>query len=543
MKIALAQLNYHIGNFESNVAKVISAITEAKSQGADLVVFSELSICGYPPRDFLEFNDFINACEEGIEKIAQTCEGIGAIIGAPSRNTGSKGKGLFNSAYFLNDGKIISVHHKCLLPTYDIFDEYRYFEPGTSCDIIEYQDNKIAITICEDLWNVGENPMYSNSPMDSLIEQTPELIINISASPFSYKHRSQRMEAFKGNALKYHLPIIFVNHVGAQTELIFDGGSFVMNAEGELVEELKYFEESISYYDTNDLTIPAISLRETNKISDIHDALVLGIKDYFGKSGLSSAVLGLSGGIDSAVTLALASEALGKEHVRAILLPSKYSSDHSIADARTLAENLGCAFDIINIDEVSSSVESTLASQFKGTETGITEENIQARSRGLLLMALANKFGYVLLNTSNKSEAAVGYGTLYGDMAGGLSVLGDLYKTDVFKLANFINRNGEIIPENSITKPPSAELKPDQKDTDSLPEYDILDKILECYIEQRLGPKEIISRGFDAALVTRVLKLVNMNEYKRFQTAPTLRVSPKAFGMGRRMPIVGKYLT
>lgn len=543
MKIALAQLNYHIGNFESNVAKVISAITEAKSQGADLVVFSELSICGYPPRDFLEFNDFINACEEGIEKIAQTCEGIGAIIGAPSRNTGSKGKGLFNSAYFLNDGKIISVHHKCLLPTYDIFDEYRYFEPGTSCDIIEYQDNKIAITICEDLWNVGENPMYSNSPMDSLIEQTPELIINISASPFSYKHRSQRMEAFKGNALKYHLPIIFVNHVGAQTELIFDGGSFVMNAEGELVKELKYFEESISYYDTNDLTIPAISLRETNKISDIHDALVLGIKDYFGKSGLSSAVLGLSGGIDSAVTLALASEALGKEHVRAILLPSKYSSDHSIADARTLAENLGCAFDIINIDEVSSSVESTLASQFKGTETGITEENIQARSRGLLLMALANKFGYVLLNTSNKSEAAVGYGTLYGDMAGGLSVLGDVYKTDVFKLANFINRNGEIIPENSITKPPSAELKPDQKDTDSLPEYDILDKILECYIEQRLGPKEIISRGFDAALVTRVLKLVNMNEYKRFQTAPTLRVSPKAFGMGRRMPIVGKYLT
>ena len=543
MKVALAQLNYHIGNFESNIAKVISAISDGKQQGADLIVFSELSICGYPPRDFLEFSDFIAACESGIQKIAQECNGIAAIIGAPSKNTSGNGKPLFNSAYFLHEGKVNSVHHKCLLPTYDVFDEYRYFEPGSTPRIIEYQGTKIALTVCEDLWNVGESAIYPNSPMDSLIKETPDLIINISASPFSEGHRERRFEVFGENARQYNLPVVFVNHVGAQTELIFDGGSFVMNPAGKVIKELKYFEEDLAYFTTDELETPLTTMEEASKIQHVHDALVLGIKDYFRKSGLTTAVLGLSGGIDSAVTLSLAARALGKENVRAVLLPSKYSSDHSVNDAKALAENIGCKHEIINIEQVASAVESTLRPHFEDREPDVTEENIQARTRGVLLMGLANKFGYILLNTSNKSEAAVGYGTLYGDMAGGLSVLGDVYKTDVYKLAHFINQQQEIIPSNTITKPPSAELRPEQKDTDSLPEYDILDKILIQYIEERRGPNEIIKAGFDAQLVARVLKLVNTNEYKRYQTAPTLRVSTKAFGMGRRMPIVGKYLS
>ena len=543
MKVALAQLNYHIGNFESNIAKVITAIKEAKAESADLIVFSELSICGYPPRDFLEFNDFILACEKGIEEIAAECNGIAAVIGAPSKNNSGSGKPLFNSAYFLADGKVSSVHHKCLLPTYDIFDEYRYFEPGPACDVVKFKDKTIAITVCEDLWNVGKAQLYPTSPMDGLAAQSPDFVVNISASPFSDDHREQRIEAFKENALKYKLPIIFVNHVGAQTELIFDGGSFVMNAEGQVVNEMKFFKEDLTYVNLDELSSTPQIQPSTHKIERIHNALVLGVSDYFRKSGLNTAILGLSGGIDSAVTLTLSVEALGKENVRAVLLPSKYSSDHSIDDARALAETLGCRYDIISIEDVASTLETTLAPYFEGKEPDVTEENLQARARGVLLMGLANKFGYVLLNTSNKSEAAVGYGTLYGDMAGGLSVLGDVYKTDVFELAHFINRDKEIIPVNTITKPPSAELRPDQKDTDSLPEYKILDKILKMYIEQRLGPAEIIAAGNDDGLVSRILKLVNMNEYKRYQTPPTLRVSSKAFGMGRRMPIVGKYLS
>ena len=542
MKVALAQLNYHIGNFEENTAKVIAAIKEAKSQGAELIVFSELSICGYPPRDFLEFNDFIVACEKGIERIATECVGIAAIIGAPCRNTSKKGKALYNAAYFLTDGDVASVHHKCLLPTYDIFDEYRYFEPGSSCQTVTYKGSVLAITICEDLWNVGESRLYPSSPMDSLIDQTPDLIINISASPFSTNHRDRRIEAFKANARGYNLPIIFVNHVGAQTELIFDGGSFVMNGSGEVTKELAFFREELAYVETSELPGRA-ALDHPSSIQQIHDALILGITDYFRKSGLKTAILGLSGGIDSAVTLALAARALGKDNVRAVLLPSKYSSDHSINDAKELAENIGCKYDIINIEEVAASVEAALKPHFEGREQDVTEENIQARARGVLLMGLANKFGYVLLNTSNKSEAAVGYGTLYGDMAGGLSVLGDVYKTDVYELAQIINKEQEIIPVNTISKPPSAELRPDQKDSDSLPEYDILDKILTLYIEDRQGPNEIIAAGYDSKLVSRILQLVNTNEYKRYQTAPTLRVSSKAFGMGRRMPIVGKYLS
>jgi NAD+ synthase (glutamine-hydrolysing) len=544
MKIALAQLNYHIGNFEQNEEKIIHAIQKAKQGGADLVVFAELAISGYPPRDFLEFDDFINKCVAGIQRIAAQCLGIAAIIGGPVKNTEPKGKDLFNAAFFLEDGRIKSEHYKSLLPNYDIFDEYRYFEPNTNFQTVDYLGKRLAITICEDLWNIGDDLLYRLNPMDELYKQNPDIIINIAASPFHYNQATQRKEKLLQNVNKYKLPLFYVNHVGAQTELLFDGGSLVYNQEGMLVDEMVYFEEDLKIYDINLLAKSQLAgaERKPSRISLIHDALVMGVRNYFQKLGFSKAILGLSGGIDSAVTLVIAAEALGAENVRAVLLPSQYSSDHSVKDAEDLAKNLDVEYDIIPIKDNYQSFEATLKPWFENLPFNIAEENIQARIRGLILMALSNKFGHIVLNTSNKSEAAVGYGTLYGDMNGGLSVLGDVYKTEVFELARYINLEKEIIPVNTITKPPSAELRPDQKDSDSLPDYEILDEILLQYIENRKGPDEIIQMGFDKALVDKTLKLVNINEYKRYQTAPTLRVSPKAFGMGRRMPIVAKYL-
>ncbi|MBI9034988.1 MAG: NAD+ synthase [Bacteroidales bacterium] len=544
MKIALAQINYHIGNFSSNTRKIIDAIQKAKQQGADLVVFSELAVSGYPPRDFLEFDDFIERCENSVQKAAAHCYGIAAIIGIPIPNHTPKGKDLFNAAYFIEEGKVTQTYHKALLPNYDIFDEYRYFEPGRSFNVIEFKGYKIALTICEDLWDIGDDPMYTISPMDELQKQQPDFMINIAASPFNHQQEKERKNILKQNAVAYNMPLFYVNHVGAQTELLFDGGSLAMNSKGEIIFEANYFEEDLLLCDldlvksSRNLDVP----QQKDKITLIHDALVMGVKNYFDKLGFKKAILGLSGGIDSAVTLAVAAEALGSENVYAVLLPSKFSSDHSIKDAVDLAENLGIKYDIIKIENAVEALELSVKSQFADLPFGIAEENIQARIRGVILMALSNKFGYILLNTSNKSEAAVGYGTLYGDMNGGISVLGDVYKTDVFLLARYMNRDAEIIPVNTIVKPPSAELRPDQKDSDSLPDYDILDEILYQYIEKRKGPRELIKLGFDQAVVSRIIKLVNTNEYKRYQTAPTLRVSSKAFGMGRRMPIVARYL-
>lgn len=544
MKIALSQLNYHIGNFESNEKKVIDSIRVAKRQGADLVVFAELAISGYPPRDFLEFDDFINKCLESVNRIAAECNGIAAIIGSPSRNPEVIGKDLFNSAFFLSEGRITSIHHKSLLPNYDVFDEYRYFEPNIEYRTVDYKGMRIAVTICEDLWNIGDDLLYRGNPMDELYKLKPDLIINIAASPFHYDQAKMRKKIYLQNVRKYGLPLFYANHVGAQTELLFDGGSFVINSKGIIVEELAFFREDFRIFDTSEIekVIKQPDLNEPPKIALIHDALVMGIKNYFTKFGFSKAILGLSGGIDSAVTLVFAAKALGPDNVRSILLPSKYSSEHSVTDAEKLAQNLGSPYDIIQIHEAVKSLNLTLEPLFRNLPEDIAEENIQARTRGVILMALSNKFGNILLNTSNKSEAAVGYGTLYGDMNGGLSVLGDVYKTEVFELARYINREKEIIPENTITKPPSAELRPGQKDSDSLPDYTVLDKLLYQYIELRKGPNELMTMGFDEATVKRVLKMVNTNEYKRFQTPPILRVSPKAFGMGRRMPIVGKYL-
>jgi len=548
MRIALAQLNYIIGDFDLNTARIIETIQTCSQQGADLVVFAELSVCGYPPRDFLEFNDFIEKSYKAVDAIAAHCNGIAAIVGAPSRNPDVKGKNLFNSAWLLANGKIEVLAHKALLPTYDIFDEYRYFEPNRLFECITYKGVKIALTICEDIWNLIDDPLYISNPMEILASQNPDIMINISASPFNYDQQKARLAILKANTAQYKIPMVYVNQVGAQTELLFDGNSCVLDSKGNTLASCKAFKEDICLVDFNPdnktitSELPVIT-KDPSKTALIHDALVMGIRDYFAKMGFSKAILGLSGGIDSAVTLALAAEALGNENVYALLLPSEYSTDHSIDDAVALAENLDCKYDTISIKDGYSAILGSLQPYFKELPFNVAEENIQARVRAVLLMALANKFGYILLNTSNKSEAAVGYGTLYGDMCGGISVLGDVYKTEVYELAHYINREREIIPVNSIVKPPSAELRPGQKDSDSLPEYEILDRILYDYIELRQSPANLIESGFEEAIVRRVLRMVNMNEWKRHQTPPILRISPKAFGQGRRMPIVGRYLS
>jgi NAD+ synthase (glutamine-hydrolysing) len=599
MKIFLAQQNYHIGNFEANAIKIIKAIKEAKKAGADLVLFSELCVCGYPPRDFLEFEDFINECYKTIDIIKEHADTIGVLIGSPSRNPLKEGKDLFNAAYLLYEKEIKAEIHKTLLPTYDVFDENRYFEPAFDWKCIEFKGKKLAVTICEDIWNLGDNPLYRITPMEILIKEKPDVMLNLSASPYNYAADVVRRSIMKAHTLKYGLPMLYCNTVGSQTEVVFDGGSLVYDINGSLVKEMKYFEEDYALFDIDMLSekvahaasmINSSALAEAatiNKdtginrdslltgdeengwegkyyysasevgrdmdtlkyltddknIQEIHDALILGIRDYFIKMGFTKATLGASGGIDSAVVQALAVEALGKENVHVLLMPSEYSSGHSVSDAEKLSQNLGNRYDIIPIKEVYQSFLYTLKPVFNELPFSVAEENIQSRTRGNLLMAVANKFGYILLNTSNKSELATGYGTLYGDMAGGLSVLGDLYKMQVYALARFINKKEEIIPGNILIKEPSAELRPNQRDSDSLPDYEILDRFLFQYIELRQGPKEIIAQGFDAALVKRVLRLVNMNEYKRNQFCPIIRVSSKAFGVGRRLPIVAKYLS
>ena len=576
MKIALAQQNYHIGNFEENTRKIIKAINWAKEQGADLVVFSELCVCGYPPRDFLEFNDFINKCYSAVDTIKEHADTIGVLIGSPARNPRKEGKDLFNAVFLLYEKEIKSEVHKSLLPNYDVFDEYRYFEPAFEWKLMEFKGKKLAVTICEDIWNMGDNTLYRVTPMEELITKNPDVMINLSASPYNYAQDIVRNSIVKAHTIKYKLPMLYCNTVGSQTEIVFDGGSLVYDNCGNKVKEMKYFEEDYALFSFDDLVKKSESslispfggdpddaaeavyfsasdvgvgedtikyLANEKNIEEIYHALALGIRDYFEKMGFTKAILGSSGGIDSAVTQVLAVAALGKENVRAILMPSQYSTSHSVDDAELLTKNLGNPYDIVPIKNIYDAFLKELRPIFQSLPFSIAEENIQSRTRGNLLMAIANKFGYILLNTSNKSELATGYGTLYGDMAGGLGVLGDVYKMQVFALAKFINKNSEIIPENIITKLPSAELRPNQRDSDSLPEYDTLDRVLYEYIELRNGPNEIIAKGYDPALVARILKMVNTNEYKRNQFCPIIRISYKAFGIGRRVPIVGKYLS
>ena len=561
MKIFLAQQNYHIGNFEANTDKIISAIEEAKHDGGDLIVFSELAICGYPPRDFLEFNDFIEQGLASIERIRKVADTIGVLVGCPSRNMKPQGKNLFNSAYLLYENEIKGIVNKTLLPNYDIFDEYRYFEPAYDWHVLSFKGKRLAVTICEDIWNLTDDPLYRISPMDELAKQQPDIMINLSASPFDYVHADSRKGMVKENVLKYGLPMVYCNTIGAHTEIVFDGGSLAMDAGGNIIAELPYFSEamqSVTFNEANntlsgeivcaadkipDVQLTPAKLDPLKSTGKIHQAILTGIRDYFRKMGFKKAIVASSGGIDSAVVLALASEALGAENVNALLLPSQFSTGHSVDDAVKLSENLNGHYDIIPIKDVFEAYEKALNPVFKDLPFSVAEENLQSRIRGAMVMALSNKFGAILLNTSNKSELATGYGTLYGDMAGGLGVLGDLYKEQVYAMARCINRNGEIIPQNIIDKAPSAELRPGQKDSDSLPDYAILDPILYLYIERTQGPKEIIQAGFEPALVNRIIKMVNTNEYKRNQFCPIIRVSPKAFGTGRRLPIEGKYLS
>ncbi|MEN8226519.1 MAG: NAD+ synthase [Bacteroidota bacterium] len=552
MNIALAQLNYLIGDFEGNLMKILDAVHRSRDQGADLVVFSELSICGYPPLDLLERKDFITTCNLYIEKIAKSIDSeTGVLVGGPEFNPQKEGKLLYNSVFFLQGGEIQQVFRKTLLPTYDIFDEYRYFEPNLNFNILKFKGKSLAITICEDLWDeqpfeseFSRSRLYTTNPLEELSGYNPDVIINLAASPFAHRKMEVKQSIFTGKAARYGIPLLYCNQVGAHTELIFEGGSLAINSAGDVIKRLAFFQEDYGVFNIQKLTrekpIPAEG-KIPDRIAMMADGLICGIRDYFEKMNFRSATLGLSGGIDSAVTLALAAEALGPENMHVLLLPSQYSSNHSIDDSVQLAKNLGVQYDILPIESVFNRFRDTLQPLFGELPEDITEENIQARIRGTLLMALSNKFGNILLNTSNKSETAVGYGTLYGDMSGGLSVLGDVYKTDVYLVARYFNRQKEVIPENIITKPPSAELRPDQKDTDSLPPYDELDMILEAYIERQLPPEKLAAMGFDRDLVGKIIGMVNQNEYKRYQTPPILRVSSKAFGVGRRLPLVAKY--
>lgn len=542
MKITLCQLNYVVGNIDGNAQKIMEHIKQAKSEKSDLIVFSELAICGYPPYDLLFNSSFVKQSIEAIKTIAKQCYQITAIVGGIDFNDGD-GKSLFNAAYVLEDGKIKHVYHKALLPTYDVFDEARYFEPAYNPLIINIRGNRVAITICEDLWlpqidsqPTPGKPKYQYDLIKANKALDPDLIINIAASPYSIFQHSYRYEILTKVYKQLNCPLVYVNQVGSNTDLIFDGGSLAFNNKGE-----KYFLPFFNESHTNielDTVIKNGNVFE--EVESLYHALILGISDYFKKSNFKKAVLGLSGGIDSAVVSVLAAHALGNENVHCLLMPSRYSSQHSIEDAIELCNKNKLTYDILPIEKPFNAFEKSLSNVFKGKESDVTEENIQARVRAIYLMAYSNKFGSILLNTSNKSEMAIGYGTLYGDMCGAIAVIGDVYKTQVYQLANYLNRVEELIPQNIIKKAPSAELRYNQKDSDTLPEYDLLDQLLYDIIEMQLTVQGLVEKGYPDETIKKVYRLVQLNEYKRYQAPPVLRVSSKAFGYGRRIPIVKK---
>lgn len=544
MKIALAQLNYCIGNFEQNTKKIIGAALKAKADGADLVVFSELSVCGYFPFDCLEFDDFIDNCQKALDEIAEKCFDIPVLVGAPLRNDIEGQKPLFNAAIFLYQNQR-QVFKKKYIGGNPLFDERKYFEPSHDEEhLLEWAGHHIAVALGDDLANHGTDPILMENKVDELKKLNPEMVIALAASAFDYTMPRYRSNVLRQTVLKHELPLIMVNQVGAQTHLIFDGGSMAFASNGYIDTALPFFEEAVKIVNTDNLLINRASedrLVIPEKMSLIHDALVIGVRDYFQKMGFKNAIIGLSGGLDSALVTYFAAKAIGSENVRVVLLPSQFSTDHSVSDAVALAEKLGVRYDTVAIKPLFDSFDTALKPFFEGRPFDVTEENLQARIRGVILMAFSNKFGNVLLNTSNKSEASVGYGTLYGDMCGGLSVIGDVYKSEAYELSRYINRNEEIIPWHTIEKAPSAELRPDQKDSDSLPDYSLLDQILYQYIECSKSAEEIIAQGFEKAVVERTIKMVNRNEFKRHQVAPILRVSPRAFGSERLIPIVAKF--
>jgi len=539
MKIALAQIDPIIGDFYYNYALILRAYEEAAAQGAELVITPELSLTGYTPCDILTIPSFRCSCETWTAKLAAQTRRCGLIFGSP--RTEPRNSRLYNSAVLAAEGKILFSQAKTLLPFYDIFDETRYFTPGPEPEICNFRGTALGITICEDSWNIPgllEENLYSTDPASILAHKGAAIIINISASPFQKGKTGMRRKIAAYHSEKHNLPYLLVNTTGANDELIFDGSSFFYSPDGK-IQACDSFKEELLIVDTNDIKEKNRTLPDETQL--LHDALITGIRGYARKCGFKQAVIGLSGGIDSALSAALACEAMGPETVHGITMPSMYSSRGSVADSQSLADNLGIGIKTIAIKGIYDSFIAGLENSFTGTEPGVAEENLQARIRGSLLMAVSNKFGQLLLTTGNKSEMAMGYCTLYGDMNGGLAVLGDVFKTRVYELSRWINRDREIIPWNTIHKPPSAELRPDQKDQDSLPPYDILDRVLRLYLEEHLSGEEIIQQGFDEETVTRVLRTVRLNEYKRRQAPPVLRVTGKAFGTGRRIPITARF--
>jgi len=542
MKVALAQINTTVGDFAGNEAKILAAYERGAQARVDIVVCPELAICGYPPRDLLHQRNFIAANWDTLQRLAKATGKTGLLVGFAGSNDKLPGREATNSAALLQHGGIVAIRHKTLLPTYDVFDEDRYFEPATENLPVEFNGEKIGITICEDVWNDEDfwrDRRYRRNPAVDLAEAGAKILFNISASPWHLGKNVTRHDMLANLATKTACPLIYCNLVGGNDELIFDGASLVFAENGQLAAEGKLFAEDFLVVDT--AKPGAVGPQPMDDEEKIYRALVLGLRDYLHKCGFKSAVLGLSGGIDSALTAVLAVEALGAENVRGVSLPSQFSSQGSLDDARVLAENLGIQYDVLPIQTAFESVKAELTPVFSGRKEDTTEENIQARLRGVMLMALSNKFGSLLLTTGNKSELAVGYCTLYGDMCGGLAVISDVPKTMVYRLANWINREREIIPATSITKPPSAELRPNQTDQDSLPPYDVLDAILDAYVIERKSPAEMVKAGFDQATVQRVVRLIDANEYKRRQAAPGLKVTSKAFGVGRRVPVAQRF--
>jgi len=539
MKIALAQINTRTGDLSGNTEKILDTIARARTLGADLVILPELTITGYPPEDLVEKNLFVQKNMTALDRVVAETHDIGAVVGFISPNESGEGHPAFNSVALIENRKILGVQHKSLLPNYDVFDEMRHFEAAKERKIFTYRGKRIGLAICEDSWNDKDfwpHPLYHTDPIADLAEQSCDWIINISASPFSIDKNLLRLEMFKNTSKKYRIPSVLVNLVGGNDSLIFDGCSFALNAQGEMIAQCRAFEEDMVLVDDDSVKGP-FSPWQLNEEEQILEALILGVRDYLKKCGFKKSIIGLSGGIDSALVAAITVQAIGKENVIAVAMPSRYSSQHSLEDAKKLAENLGIEYRVIPIEGMFQSYIESLAPQFKGLPMDTTEENIQARIRGNILMALSNKFNAIVLSTGNKSELAVGYCTIYGDMCGGLAVISDVPKTMVYKLAHWINREKEIIPQHSITKTPSAELRPNQSDQDTLPPYEILDGILKAYIEDLKEFDEIVALGYDAAVVKNILTLIDRNEYKRRQAAPGLRVTSKAFGFGRRLPI------
>ncbi len=543
MKIALGQINPTVGDFSGNAAKIVDYSRRAKAAGAGLILFPELSVCGYPPRDLVERPSFVQRNRETAERIAAETSGIAVICGLVTPASSDTGKSVMNSAALLMDGKIAFIQSKMLLPTYDVFDEMRNFAPAKSQQLFPFCGRQMALTICEDAWNDSgfwAKRLYTVDPVEALVHAGGNFVLNISASPFWIGKREFRRDMLASIARQHKVPVALVNQVGGNDSLVFDGSSIVLNREGQIIAQGKSFEEDLIYFDSQSLT-GEMHEQVAGDEGSAFSALVLGTRDYMNKCGFQKAIIGLSGGIDSALTAVIAADAVGPENVIGVGMPGPYSSQGSIDDARSLAKNLGIRFELISIDPAYEAYRGMLKEVFAGQKEDVTEENIQARARGTLLMALSNKFSAIVLSTGNKSELGVGYCTLYGDMVGGLAVISDVPKTMVYRICHYVNSQRPVIPKATLEKPPSAELRPDQKDSDSLPPYEVLDAILEDYVEDSHSPEQIAAdRGFDIEVVRRVVRMVDRAEYKRQQAAPGLKISPKAFGYGRRFPIAAR---